>query len=127
MAAVAQICSGETRRPQGRTEMITPVANAARIVAELRERLKSEYGLADGEDVLEDTLEGQTDLPELLATMARDAVQAEDYAEAIKGRLQVIAERKSRLEMRATKIRNAIAWRFRKPGGSAFPMMRCLK
>jgi len=101
--------------------MTSPVANAARIVAELRERLKSEYGLQDGEDVLEDTLEGQTDLPELLATMARDAVQAEDYAEAIKGRMQAIAERKSRLEGRAVKLRNAIAWALQEAGWKRIP------
>jgi Siphovirus Gp157 len=100
---------------------MTPLANAARIVAELRQRLQSEYGLVDGEEAMEDTLEGATELPELLAMMARDAVQAEDYAEAIKGRIQAISERKARLEVRATKLRNAIAWALQEAGWKRIP------
>lgn len=101
--------------------MISPVANAARIVAELRERLKSEYGLSDGEEVLEDTLEGQTDLPELLAMMVRDAVQAEDYAEATERRIKVLSERVSMLKNRAVKFRNATAWGLSEAGWPRIP------
>jgi hypothetical protein len=101
--------------------MTTPVANAARIVAELRDRLKSEYGLDDGDEALETTLEGETDLPELLAMMARDAVQAEDYAEATKGRIKLLSERKSTLEARSEKLRNAIAWALTEAGWNRIP------
>ena len=101
--------------------MTAPVASAARIVAELRTRLKSEYGLADSDDVLEHTLEGASDLPEMLATMARDAVQAEDYAVATKGRIQLLSERKSNLEKRAEKLRGAIAWALQEAGWKRIP------
>lgn len=101
--------------------MTSPVANAARIVAELRTRLKSTYGICDGEDALEDTLEGASELPELLAMMARDAVQAEDYAEATNGRIKMLSERKGRLEMRAEKLRNSIAWALAEAGWRKIP------
>lgn len=101
--------------------MITPIANAARIVSELRERLKSEYGLSDGEDALEDTLEGASELPELLAMMARDAVQALDYHEAIEQRIRIMKERSYRLEVRHDKIRAAIAWALQEAGWKRVP------
>ena len=101
--------------------MLTPVANAARIVAELRERLKSEYGLSDGEETLEDTLEGASELPELLAMMARDAVQAEDYRDAVRNRAHVMEERAARLEARRDKLRSAIAWALQEAGWKKIP------
>jgi hypothetical protein len=101
--------------------MTSPVANAARIVAELRERLKSEYGLSDGEETLEDTLEGASELPELLAMMARDAVQALDYHEAIEQRIRIMKERAERLEVRHDKLRSAIAWALQEAGWKRIP------
>ena len=101
--------------------MTTTVANAARIVAELRERLKAEYGLEDSDEALEDTLEGETDLPEMLAMMARDAVQAKDYVVAIDDRIEIMKERSLRLEMRHDKLRNAIAWALQEAGWKKIP------
>lgn len=101
--------------------MISPVANAARIVAELRNRLKEQYGLEEGEAALEDTLEGASELPELLAMMVRDAVQAEDYAEATQRRIKVLSERKALLERRTEKLRNAIAWALSEAGWPRIP------
>jgi Siphovirus Gp157 len=101
--------------------MTTPVANAARIVAELRERLKSEYGLDDGDEALETTLEGETGLPELLAMMARDAVQADDYAQAVGNRLGFLTVRKANLERRSVRLRNAIAWALQEAGWKRVP------
>jgi hypothetical protein len=101
--------------------MLTPVANAARIVAELRERLKSEYGLSDGEEALEDSLEGASELPELLAMMARDAVQAEDYAQAVANRIGYLTVRKANLERRSVRLRNAIAWALQEVGWKRIP------
>lgn len=101
--------------------MTAPVATAARIVAELRERLKAEYGLTEGDDALEDILEGATELPEMLAMMARDAVQAEAYAEATKGRIKLMTERKANLERRSDKLRAAIAWALSEAGWKKIP------
>src|ERR1700722_18039160 len=101
--------------------MISPLANTARIIAELRERLKSEYGLEGNDEVLEDTLEGASDLPEMLATMARDAVQALDYHEAIEQRIRIMKERADRLETRHDKIRAAISWALQEAGWKRVP------
>lgn len=100
---------------------MTPVANAARIIAELRERLKSEYGLADEDEALEDTLEGASELPELLAMMARDAVQAKDYREAIEHRIRIMSDRANRLGNRHDKIRAAISWALQEAGWKKIP------
>ena len=101
--------------------MTTPVANAARIVAALRERLKTEYGLDDSDAALEDTLEGASELPELLAMMARDAVRALDYHEAIEQRIRIMKERADRLEVRHDKIRLAISWALQEAGWKRIP------
>jgi hypothetical protein len=101
--------------------MTTSVSTAARIVAELRQRLQSEYGLEEGDEALETTLEGASELPEMLAMMARDAVQAEDYAEAIEKRTDIMIERCNRLLQRRDKIRAAIAWALQEAGWPRVP------
>lgn len=102
--------------------MTSPVANAARIVAELRMRLKSNYGLEDSDEALETTLEGASELPELLAMMARDAVQALDYHEAIEQRIRIMKDRAERLEIRHDKIRAAISWALQEAGWKRIPL-----
>ena len=101
--------------------MMTPLANAARIVAELREKTKSEYGVQDGDEFLEGSLEGASELPEMLAMMARDAVQAEDYAEATKHRMGVLQARYEALCNREQKLRGAIAWALQEAGWRRIP------
>ncbi len=97
------------------------VSTHARIIAELRERLKAEYGLEDGDEALETTLEGASDLPEMLARMARDAFEAEAHAEAVGQIQKANAARAARLESRAQNLRVQIAWAMAESGMQRIP------
>lgn len=98
------------------------LANAARIVAELRERLKADFALEDGDEALEDTLEGASDLPEILAAMARQVRENEAFSEAI-GRMQKeLAARSARFETKAQSLRVQIAWAMSESGMKKLPL-----
>ncbi len=101
--------------------MTTPLAQNARIVAELRCRLKAEYGLEDGDAVLEDTLQGATNLPELLARLARDAKHSEAQSEAVKAIMRDNGERAARLDRKAEKLRASIAQAMSEAGMERIP------
>lgn len=101
--------------------MTTPLSAAARMIGELRERLKADYGLEDGDEALETTLEGESNLPEMLASMARQAVEAEDYSAAIGNRIKILSDRVARLESRAQRIRVAMAWVMSEAGMNKIP------
>ena len=62
--------------------MNAPVSIAAHIVAGMRERIKAETGLEDGDPWLEGSLEGATDLPEMLASMARKRRRLQGFSKA---------------------------------------------
>lgn len=76
------------------------VAFKARLIAELGEDVDPE--LIDG------TIEGETDLYELLAKAARDALQAEATALAIQSLMNDNFSRKDRMMRRAEKLRAAV-------------------
>ena len=101
--------------------MTSPIMAQARIVAELRERLKAEHGLDDGDEALEDTLQGASELPEMLAALARRAVRDEEFKEAMK---LIIADnqiRAARFERRAQVARAEIAWAMQEVGWKKIP------
>ncbi len=75
----------------------------------LKERLKSEYDLDENSDVLIDSLEGASDLPELLAGFLRQALHNEANAEAISTIIKGNQERKARLEHKADRLRALVA------------------
>ncbi len=102
--------------------MNSPLSNAVRIVAELRERLKAEFGLDDDDQTLADTIEGETDLPEQIARLARYALRCEAYAEGMKSLIRENTERKARLETRAAKLRGVIAWAMSDSGMTKLPL-----
>ena len=62
--------------------MNAPISIAAHIVAGMRERIKAETGLEDGDQWLEGSLEGATALPELLASMARKRRRLQGFSKA---------------------------------------------
>lgn len=101
--------------------MTGPLSIQARIVAELRERLKAAHGLEDGDDALEDTLDGASDLPEMLAQMARSAVWQDRQAEAMDGIIKANQDRKSAFEHRAEQTRNAMSWAMQESGMKKIP------
>jgi Gp157 protein len=70
----------------------------------LRERLISEYPDADDE-TLQDSLQGITNLHEMIAAVIRSALVDEALGSGLRARLDDMKERQSRLEVRASKKR----------------------
>jgi Siphovirus Gp157 len=69
-----------------------------------REQLLLEYPSIDDE-TLHDTLEGITDLQEMIAAVIRSALVDEALQAGLRGRIEDMKERLSRLEVRANKKR----------------------
>ena len=70
----------------------------------LKERLVQEFPLLDDETI-RDTLEGVTDLHEMIATVIRSALVDEAFHAGLRFRVDDMRERLSRLELRASKKR----------------------
>jgi Siphovirus Gp157 len=70
----------------------------------LKQRLLAEWPDCD-EETLRDTLEGITDLHEMIAAIIRSALVDEAFHAGLRFRLDDMKERLSRLELRATKKR----------------------
>jgi hypothetical protein len=80
--------------------MVTPLSVETMKYLQLKQRILVNYPQADEETLL-DTLEGITDLHEIIAVMIRSAL----VDEALHVRVADMKERLSRLELRATKKR----------------------
>lgn len=93
----------------------------ARIVGKLRADLKAEYAVEDGDEALETTLEGATDLPELLAAMARKVVLNVQQAHGIDELAKSYMDRSQRLENEADRLRAAITWALQEAGMKRIP------
>ena len=74
------------------------------IYSRLRQEVLDRYGALD-EETLHDTLEGITDLHEMIAAVIRSALVDEALQAGLRGRLDDMRERLSRLEVRASKKR----------------------
>ena len=73
----------------------------------LRERLEAEFPDAD-EETLHDTLEGMTNLTEMLAEVLRSQLEDQAFVAALRGRISDMQERLSRFEDRARKKRELV-------------------
>ncbi len=114
MAQATNICTpaaGPTAEPQfkqftSRAENATTAlpSSAIRYKA-IRERLAAEDPTLD-EQTLTDTVEGLTDLHEILQTVIRAALADEALASGLKGRIAEMEDRLGRLQDRASKRRN---------------------
>ncbi len=73
----------------------------------LREHLEAEFPEAD-EDTLRDTLEGMTNLTEMIAEVLRSALEDQAFGAALRARIGDMQARLSRLEERARKKRELV-------------------
>ncbi len=73
----------------------------------LRERLEAEFPDAD-EETLHDTLEGMTNLTEMLAEVLRSQLEDQAMGSALRGRIADMQERLSRFEDRARTKRELV-------------------
>lgn len=100
---------------------MNPLAATIRVVNELREKLKTEYGLEDDDEALVGTIEGETDLGEQLARIARDAIRTEAMAKGLTELIKENQSRKTRLELRAEKLRAIVSWSMQEAGLKKIP------
>ena len=91
------------------------------LATQLRDRLLA--GNIDADDVgegdnalLHDMVEGETDLLEILARIARSARQAKAYGEACASMIEDMRARKTRHEARAERLRGLILWAMQEVG-----------
>ena len=80
----------------------SPIKVEAQNYQRLRDRLLESFPALD-EDTLRDTLEGISDLHEMIATVIRSALVDEALELGLKSRLEEMRERLSRLEGRGNK------------------------
>ncbi len=73
----------------------------------LREQLAEKFPDAD-EETLRDTLEGMTDLNDMLATLVRSSLDDKAFVTALKQRMADMKERCERFEARAQKKRDLV-------------------
>ena len=81
-----------------------PLKNELQHYRRLRERLVEDIPEADDETI-RDTLEGITDLHEMIAAVIRSALVDEALHSGLRSRVDDMRERQSRLELRASKKR----------------------
>jgi hypothetical protein len=78
-------------------------------LARLRDQLLAiEPDMATDEQLLTDTIDGETDILDQLRAVIRHAVEAELFADALQRHLKVLEQRRSRFEARSDACRSAV-------------------
>lgn len=77
--------------------------------AELREALKREYGLADDDQALIDTLDGMSDLKDMIVWAARRVKELEKQSTGIKDYVGELNTRRERIDGAADRLRERMA------------------
>jgi hypothetical protein len=85
-----------------------PIKAEAQGYARLRERLRAEFPDAD-DATLHDTLDGETDLHDMIATLTRSALDDRSTAEALQSRIEDMRARHQRYTERARRKTDLVA------------------
>src|SRR4051812_3404884 len=75
----------------------------------LADQLKGQYSDIDDE-TLRDTLEGISELPDLIKEVVRSSLEDEGLVSALKSRLEQMQTRLNRFRLRAEKKRELVCW-----------------
>ena len=86
----------------------------------LSDQLRLDYAALDDE-TLADTLEGLSDLPQMIEEVVRSSLEDEDLISALKTRAEVMAMRLSRLKERHQKKRQLASWAL---GAAGLPKLK---
>lgn len=86
---------------------IAAVKAELRSYAQIKAELLNEYGEIDP-IALADTLEGETNLHEVLADIALEAISMEAMADAVKSRENALKARRQRIEQTAANLRTVV-------------------
>lgn len=81
------------------------LSNSVQIYNSIREQLALEFDLLPEDQCLADTLEGLSDLPELIAAIVRDSVRTKAMSDAIKIIIADNQSRKMRFDAKAERLR----------------------
>jgi hypothetical protein len=91
-----------------------------RAYAELRERIKEAFALADDDQALADTLDGASDFPDFCVAALREAKAIEAMAEGLAALVKDMQTRKARLEHSAERLRALVAGAMMEAGERKF-------
>src|SRR5689334_6940306 len=84
------------------------LSHATAIHQRLKQQLCAEFPDID-EDTLQDTLEGMSDLPQMLALVVRSQLDDTSLATALRGRISEMQLRLTRIESRLERKRGVVA------------------
>jgi Zn-dependent M32 family carboxypeptidase len=93
-----------------------PLSNTVAIYNAIKAQLAEEFDLENDDAALLGTLDGETNLHEILSDMAREVERYEGFAEALKRIIEQNKERKDRFERKADKLRQSIGWAMQEAG-----------
>ena len=87
--------------------MQSPLSFSVQAYNLLKERIIAIHGLEEGEEALLDTMEGESDLPKLIASVLRKSREDGAVVKALDDLIEGMKARKARIETRADKLRQA--------------------
>jgi seryl-tRNA synthetase len=97
--------------------MNAPVlSNTVAIYNAIKAQLAEEFDLEEDDAALLDTLDGESNLKDVLSAMAREVERCEEFAEAINNIIVSNKQRKERFERKADKLRQSIGWAMQEAG-----------
>ncbi len=96
----------------------SPLSHAVSVFNEIKARIASDYGLANDDQALIDTVAGETNIDSLCCTMIREALASQAQADGMADHIKAMKARESRLHNRHDRLRGIVAWAMQETGQS---------